>query len=155
MDSWKKNRKELKLELLMASIYNWEQLGKAWKVNVFFPKEVLNLSFSFDDNENEFQSSWIELINYMGPNIVIGCYYRHRKNSSNYKLLEQLKITLTKLKNRNTHIFVSGREISFGKCPTVVWSATQTAFTLKKSNSFPLSWSYTKVSFSSACQNFL
>ena len=91
----------------------------------------------------------------MGPNIVVGCYYRHCKNPSIYTFLEQLEITLTKLKNRNTHIFVSGLEISLGKFPTVVWSATQTAFTLKTSNSFPLSWSYTKVLFSSTCQNFL
>ena len=87
---------------------------------LFFPKEVLNLSFSFEDNENEFRSSWIELINYMGPNIFIGCYYRHCKNPSIYTFLEQLEITLTKLKNRNTHIFVSGLEISLGKFPTVV-----------------------------------
>ena len=44
----------------------------------------------------------------MGSNTIIGCYYRHPKESSNNKFLEQLKITLSKIKNRKKHITVCG-----------------------------------------------
>ena len=56
----------------------------------------------FKDNENEFQSRWIEIINDLGPNRITGCYYKHLKKPKkpfNNKLLEQLKIPLTKIKN--------------------------------------------------------
>ena len=65
----------------------------------FFVKEGLrfqhrqDLSLSFKDNEIEFRSCWIELVNDLGPNTIIGCYYRHTKKSSNNKFLEQLKTT--------------------------------------------------------------
>ena len=63
---------------------------------------------SFKDNENEFQSCWIEIINDLGLNTIIGCYYTHPKKPSNNKFLQQLKITLTKIKNRNKYIILCG-----------------------------------------------
>ena len=53
-----------------------------------------------------------------------------------------------------TNKYFVGQEISPGKCPVAVWSATQTASALNNSNSFPISSTHTKVLFSSGCQNF-
>ena len=56
---------------------------------VFFVKECLkykqrtDLEMSFKNENNEFQSSWIEIINNPTPNIIIGCYYRHPKKQRN------------------------------------------------------------------------
>ena len=36
-----------------------------------------DLDLSIIDKNNEFQSCWIEIINNLKPNILIGCYYRH------------------------------------------------------------------------------
>ena len=77
---------------------------------VFFFKEGLGFKHRHDlsENENEFQSCWIEVINDLGPNTIIGCYYRHPKKSSNNKFLEQLNSKLTKIKSRSKYIFVCG-----------------------------------------------
>ena len=63
-------------------------------------QQCQDLRLSVKDNENEFQlCCWMELVKDLGPNAIIGCcYYRHPKKSSNNKFLEQLKITLTKIK---------------------------------------------------------
>ena len=67
-----------------------------------------DLSLSFKDNENELQSCWIEIINELGPNTITGCYCKHPKKASNNKFLQQLKIILTKIGNRNKYIIVCG-----------------------------------------------
>ena len=76
----------------------------------FFVKEGLRFKHRQDlsENENEFQSCWIEVINDLGPNTIIGCYCRHPKKSSNSKFVEQSNSTLTKIKNRNKYIFLCG-----------------------------------------------
>ena len=56
--------------------------------------------------EYESQLYWIEIINDLGPNIITGCYYKHPKKPPNDKFLKQLKITLTKIKNKNKYITV-------------------------------------------------
>ena len=53
-----------------------------------------DLSLSFKDDENEFQSCCIGIINDLDPNTTIGCY-RYPKKSSNNKFLKELKATLT------------------------------------------------------------
>ena len=51
----------------------------------FFVKEGLkykqqtDLEMSLKDENNEFQSCWIEIINNPTPNIIIGCFYKHPK----------------------------------------------------------------------------
>ena len=96
----------------MVTNHTWKQLGQAWKVIVVFCQRGFKDSTQsgiksyFKDNENEFQSCWIKIINDLGPNRIIGCYYKHPKKPSNNKFLEQLKIPLTKIKNWNEYIIV-------------------------------------------------
>ena len=64
---------------------------------------------SFKDENNEFQSCSIEIINNSTPNIIIGCYYRHPIKTSNGMFIEKLKDTLSKLrKTNNKHIVICG-----------------------------------------------
>ena len=59
--------------------------------------------------EYESKSCWTEIINDLGPNTITGCcYYKHPKKLFNNKFLEQLKITLTKIKNKNKYVIVCG-----------------------------------------------
>ena len=59
--------------------------------------------------EYESKSCWTEIINDLGPNTITGCcYYKHPKKPFNNKSLEQLKITLTKIKNKNKYVIVCG-----------------------------------------------
>ena len=96
----------------MVTNLTWEQLGQAWKVVVAFCQRgfknstLSGIKSYFKDNENEFQSCWIEIINDLGPNRITGCYYKHPKKPFNNKLLEQLKIPLTKIKNWNRYKIV-------------------------------------------------
>ena len=63
----------------------------------FFVKEGLkykqrtDLEMSFKDENNQFQFFWIEDINSQTPNIIIGCYHRHPKKTSNGMFIEKLK----------------------------------------------------------------
>ena len=79
---------------------------------------------SFKDQNNEFQSCWMEIINNPIPNIVIGFLFlyisyrilhnrhfhnRHPKKASNGMFIEKLKDTLSKLKKANNkHILICG-----------------------------------------------
>ena len=63
---------------------------------------------SFKDENNEFQSCWIEISNNSTPNIIIGCYYRHPKKTSNGMFIEKLTDTLSKPRNANKHILICG-----------------------------------------------
>ena len=58
--------------------------------------------------EYESKSCWTEIINDLGPNTITGCYYKHPKKPSNNRFLEQLKITLTKIKSKNKYVIVCG-----------------------------------------------
>ena len=42
-------------------------------------KQQTNLKMSFKDENNEFQSCWIEIINNPTSNIIIACYCKHPK----------------------------------------------------------------------------
>ena len=63
-----------------------------------------NLDIAYHDADNEFQSTWIEILNGNKPNIVIGVYCKHpspsppKKANSNNIFLKNLKATLHKLK---------------------------------------------------------
>ena len=45
----------------------------------FKPGKYLDIAYR--DTYNEFQSTWIKSLNGKKPNMVIGVYYRHHKNS--------------------------------------------------------------------------
>ena len=49
----------------------------------------LFLEITYSDEDNEFQCSWIELLNEKRPNILVGVYYRYPKL--------QKYVTVTKL----------------------------------------------------------
>ena len=54
-----------------------------WDVNGginFKPRKDFEITYS--DEGNEFQWSWIELLNEKSPNILVGVYYRHPKEKS-------------------------------------------------------------------------
>ena len=70
----------------------------------FKPRKDLDISY-FDEN-NEFQSCWIETLHEKQPHILIGVYYRHPKRSSNEIFLEKLNQNLQKIKNLNKHVLI-------------------------------------------------
>ena len=80
----------------------------------FYVKETLqvverfDLDISFEDDKNEFQTKWIELINGKHTNIIVGVMYRHPRKTSNTKFNEILSSTLTKLKRENKQMFLVG-----------------------------------------------
>ncbi len=80
----------------------------------FFVKETLrtfdrhDLSESFSDNNNEFQSKWIEITIPKTSNILIAVYYRHPKKTSNSVFNEHLQVTLEKVKKENKEVFIAG-----------------------------------------------
>ena len=53
----------------------------------FYVKKGLNiksrrdLDLAYHDDDNEFQSCWIEILNRKEPNNIIGVYYRHPKKT--------------------------------------------------------------------------
>ena len=60
-----------------------------------------DLSISFVDDNNEFQSFWIEIVNKKSVNIIIGVYYRHPKKNSDYTFNTHLKETIKTLDQEN------------------------------------------------------
>ena len=80
----------------------------------FYDKEGINfkpkkdLDIVYHDADNEFQSTWIEILNGNKPNTIIGFFYRHRQKISNNLFLENLKTTLHSLKNYNKICLVAG-----------------------------------------------
>ena len=42
-----------------------------------------DLDLTYHDDENQFQSCWIEILNKKEPNTINGVYYRHPKKNSN------------------------------------------------------------------------
>ena len=66
-----------------------------------------DLSLSFKDNENEFQSCWIETINDLGPNTIIGCYYRHNPSKISRAIKSNINQNNNK-KNRGKQIILCG-----------------------------------------------
>ena len=64
----------------------------------FKPRKDLEITYS--DEDNEFQCSWIELLNENRSNILVGVY-RHPKEKSDNLFLLRLKETMTKLRNSN------------------------------------------------------
>ena len=63
----------------------------------FKPRKDLDISY-FDEN-NEFESCWIEILHEKQPNILISVYYRHPKRSSSEIFLEKLNQNLKNIKN--------------------------------------------------------
>ena len=72
----------------------------------FKPRKDLDIAYH--DTDNEFQSTWIDILNGNKPNIIIGVYYRHPKKHSNNIFLENLKTTLHSLRNNNKVCLVAG-----------------------------------------------
>ena len=67
-----------------------------------------DLDMSVIDENNEFQPCWIEIINNLNPNVLIGCYYRHPRKTSNDIFLEKLRQTINKIKRFNKYIIFCG-----------------------------------------------
>ena len=84
----------------------------------FYVKDGINykprkdLDIAYNDEYNEFQCCWIEIINQNNPNILVGTYYRHPKKNSNNVFLEKLKENLHKLGNNNK-ITIVARDFNF------------------------------------------
>ena len=57
-----------------------------------------DLDLAYHDDDNEFQSCWIEILNKKEPNTIIGVYYRHPKGNSNDIFNIKLDGTIKKLK---------------------------------------------------------
>ena len=78
----------------------------------FNPRKDLDIAYH--DTDNEFQSTWIKILNGNKSNIIIGVYYRppppppQKKTNSNNKFLENLKTTLHSLRNSNKICLVAG-----------------------------------------------
>ena len=66
------------------------------------------LEFAYNDEYNEFQCCWIEIINQNNPNTLGGTYYRHPKKNSNNVFLEKLEENLNNLGNNNKITIVAG-----------------------------------------------
>ena len=86
------------------------------KGNIRF-KPRNDLSISYVDDKNEFQSCWIEILLDNDPNILIGVFYRHPKKASDNTFLEQLKCSLSKIKSRSKHIILCG-DFNYQPCIT-------------------------------------
>ena len=67
-----------------------------------------DLTLSFSDNNNEFQSYWIEIVYKNSENIIVGTFYRHPKPTSDNTFNEQLSLTLNKLINCNKIVIITG-----------------------------------------------
>ena len=57
---------------------------------------------------NEFQSCWIEIINYNNTNVIARAFYMHTRKNSGDEFAENRKATLNKIKNRNKHVIICG-----------------------------------------------
>ena len=69
------------------------------------PRKDLNIKLK-DDN-NEFESCWVEIINDKEPNILLGVFYRHT-NKKDTKFTVSLLATLKKIRKENKKIIISG-----------------------------------------------
>ena len=70
--------------------------------------ERKDLKVSFYDQNNEFQSYWIEIYNKNSSNIIVGVFYRHPKKLSNTSFSDNLNKTLDTIKNENKTIVITG-----------------------------------------------
>ena len=70
--------------------------------------ERTDLRIKICDQENEFQSYWIEIFNKNSANILVGCFYRHPKANSDNTFNDSLLITLQKIANENKIIVITG-----------------------------------------------
>ena len=70
--------------------------------------ERKKLDLSFCDDNNEFQTKWIEIINEKNVNILIGVFYRHPRKSSDNIFCENLKQKLSIIKKENKNIILVG-----------------------------------------------
>ena len=57
-------------------------------------KQRKDIDISYYNDNNEFQSSWIEIIKENEPNIIAGVFYRHPKKTSGNIFNEKLDKTL-------------------------------------------------------------
>ena len=71
-------------------------------------KERNDLKFSFFDDENEFQSKWVETSNGKTTNIVVGIFYRHPKKGKQQKFTEFTKSSLLKIRKEKKIIYLMG-----------------------------------------------
>ena len=92
-------------------------MGTEWSIKSgcgFYVKEDIkfkprkDLDIAYHDTDNEFQSTWIEILNGNKRNIIICVYYRHSKKNSNNIFLENLKTTLHCLRNNNKICLAAG-----------------------------------------------
>ena len=70
--------------------------------------ERKDLSVKFCDNDNEFQSFWIEIYNKKSANILVGSFYRHPKMDSDDTFNNSLSETLKKITDENKVIVIAG-----------------------------------------------
>ena len=71
-------------------------------------KSRRDLDLPFHDDDNEFQSCWIEILNKKEPNPIIGVYYRYPKKNSNDIFNIKLYGTVTKIKENNKTKIICG-----------------------------------------------
>ena len=66
-----------------------------------------DLDSQYNDEFNEFQAKWIEIINRKGKNTIVGVIYRHpRKSDRGFQIY--LKETFNKIRNENKLLTVAG-----------------------------------------------
>lgn len=87
----------------------------------FVPRKDLDLSIL--DNNNEYQSKWIELIDGKKMNTLVGVYYRHPRKSSDDTFNNDLKGTLGKISKENKTKIICGdfnyNLLNFKKCDKI------------------------------------
>ena len=69
---------------------------------------VEDLDLTYHDDENRFQSCWIEILNKKEPNTINGVYYRHPKKNSNDIFNIKLDGTIKKIKDNNKTKIICG-----------------------------------------------
>ena len=72
----------------------------------FLPRTDLDISFKSD--HEEFQASWIEIINQSQSNALVGVFYRHPHKQNSEEFMKYLQNTLAKLKNNSKKIMICG-----------------------------------------------
>ena len=71
-------------------------------------KSRKDLDLTYHDDENRFQSCWIEILNKKEPNTINGVYYRHPKKNSNDIFNIKLDGTIKKIKDNNKTKIICG-----------------------------------------------
>ena len=71
-------------------------------------KSRKDLDLTHHDDENEFQSCWIEILKEKLVNTIIGIYYRHSKKNSNNILNIKLDGTIKKIKDNHKTKIICG-----------------------------------------------